>query len=84
MGRSLPYTLGVGGRRKMAATYCQSVLSHDQRIALDGSPAETVDAAEAKKLAAKQAGESCHTQGNEAEARGAGGGETDACPGAAT
>jgi sRNA-binding protein len=37
----------------MAAVYCQAVLSHDQRIALDGSPAETVDA-EAKDLAAKQ------------------------------
>jgi sRNA-binding protein len=50
---SLPYTLGVLGRWKMAAVYCQAVLSHDQRIALDGTPAETVDA-EAKDLAAKQ------------------------------
>jgi sRNA-binding protein len=33
--------------------YCQAVLSHDQRIGLDGSPAETVDA-EAKDLATKQ------------------------------
>ena len=53
MGWSLPYTLGVLGRWKMAAVYCQAVLSHDQRIALDGAPAETVDA-EAKDLAAKQ------------------------------
>jgi sRNA-binding protein len=53
MGWSLPYTLGVLGRWKMAAVYCQAVLSHDQRIALDGTPAETVDA-EAKDLAAKQ------------------------------
>jgi sRNA-binding protein len=53
MGWSLPYTLGVLGRWKMAAVYCQAVLSRDQRIALDGSPAETVDA-EAKDLAAKQ------------------------------
>ena len=30
-----------------------AVLSHDQRIALDGTPAETVDA-EAKDLATKQ------------------------------
>jgi hypothetical protein len=42
MGWSLPYTLGVLGRWKMAAVYCQAVLSHDQRIALDGTPAETV------------------------------------------
>ena len=53
MGWSLPYTLGVLGRWKMAAAYCQTVLSHDQRIALDGTPAETVDA-EAKDLAAKR------------------------------
>ena len=53
MGWSLPYTLGVLGRWKMAAIYCQAVLSHDQRIALDGAPAETVDA-EAKDLATKQ------------------------------
>jgi sRNA-binding protein len=53
MGWSLPYTLGVLGRWKMAAGCCQAVLSHDQRIALDGSPAETVDA-EAKELATKQ------------------------------
>jgi sRNA-binding protein len=37
----------------MAAVYCQAVLSHDQRIGLDGSPAEMVDA-EAKELATKQ------------------------------
>jgi sRNA-binding protein len=53
MGWSLPYTLGVLGRWKMAAVYCQAVLGHDQRIALDGAPAETVDA-EAKDLATKQ------------------------------
>jgi sRNA-binding protein len=53
MGWSLPYTLGVLGRWKMAEVYCQAVLCHDQRIALDGAPAETVDA-EAKDLAAKQ------------------------------
>src|ERR1700693_4505609 len=45
IGWSLPYTLGVLGRWKMAAVYCQAVLSHDQRIALDGSPAEKVEAA---------------------------------------
>jgi sRNA-binding protein len=53
MGWSLPYTLGVLGGWKMAPLYCQAVLCHDQRIALDGSPAETVEA-EAKDLAAKQ------------------------------
>jgi sRNA-binding protein len=37
----------------MAVVYCQGVLCHDQRIALDGTPAETVGA-EAKELAAKQ------------------------------
>jgi sRNA-binding protein len=53
MGWSLPYTLGVLGRWKMAEVYCEAVLSHDQRIALDGAPAEAVDA-EAKDLAAKR------------------------------
>ena len=53
MGWSLPYTLGVLGRWKMAAVYCQAVLCYDERIALDGTPAETVDA-EAKDLATKQ------------------------------
>jgi sRNA-binding protein len=53
MGWSLPYTLGVLGGWKMAPVYCQAVLCHDQRIALDGSLAEAVDA-EAKDLAAKQ------------------------------
>jgi sRNA-binding protein len=37
----------------LAAVYCRAVLSHDQRIALDGSPTEPVDA-EAKDLATKQ------------------------------
>jgi hypothetical protein len=37
----------------MAPVYCQAVLCYDQRIALDGSPAETVDA-EAKDLATKR------------------------------
>jgi sRNA-binding protein len=50
---SLPYTLSVLRRWKMAAAYCQAVLSHDQRIALDGAPPETVDAG-AKDLATKQ------------------------------
>jgi sRNA-binding protein len=37
----------------MAASYCQAVLSHDQRIGLDGSPAEMIDA-KANELATKQ------------------------------
>jgi sRNA-binding protein len=53
MGWPLPYTLGVLGSWKNAPVYCQAVLCHDQRIALDGAPAEAVDA-EAKDLAAKQ------------------------------
>jgi hypothetical protein len=53
MGWSLPYTLGVLNRWKMAPVYCRAVLSHDQRIALDGTPAEAVDA-EAKDLAKRQ------------------------------
>jgi sRNA-binding protein len=53
MGWSLPYTLGVLVRWKMAPVYCEAVLRHDQRVALDGSPAEMIDA-EAKELATKQ------------------------------
>jgi ProQ/FINO family len=53
MGWSLHYTLGVLTRWKMAAVYCQAVLSHDERVNLDGSPAEMVDA-EARELATKQ------------------------------
>jgi hypothetical protein len=54
MGWSLPYTLGVLGRWKMAAVYCQAVFSHDQRIALDGTPAETVDAEAKPALTSKR------------------------------
>ena len=53
MGCSLPYTLSVLRHWKMAAVYCRAVLAHDQRIALDGAPAEAVDPG-AKELAAKQ------------------------------
>jgi sRNA-binding protein len=52
MGWSYPYTLGVLSRWKMAPLYCQAVLSNDQRIALDGSPAEMVEP-KAKDLATK-------------------------------
>jgi sRNA-binding protein len=53
MSWSVQYTLGVLTPWKMAAIYCRAVLAHDRRIALDGTPAETVDA-EAKELATKQ------------------------------
>ena len=52
---SLPYTRGVLFPWKMAAAYCRAVLSHDQRIALNGSPAEAVDAG-ARDLATQAAG----------------------------
>jgi sRNA-binding protein len=51
-GWSLPYTLGVLSRWKMAPVYCNAILCYNQRIALDGSPAEMVDA-KAKDLATK-------------------------------
>jgi sRNA-binding protein len=56
MGWSLPYTLGVLGIWKLAAFYCRAILAHDQRITLDGAPAEPVDA-EAKDLATKRLAE---------------------------
>jgi sRNA-binding protein len=56
LGWSLPYTLGVLRSWKIAPAYCQAVLCYDQRIALDGAPAEAVDA-EAKDLAAKHLAE---------------------------
>jgi hypothetical protein len=55
MGWSRPYTLGVLRHWKMASVYCQAVVCHDQRITLDGAPAEPVGA-EAKDLAAKHPG----------------------------
>jgi sRNA-binding protein len=53
MGWSLPYTLGVLVGWKMAPAYCEAVVCNDLRVALDGSPAEPIDA-EAKELATKQ------------------------------
>ena len=53
MGWSIPYTIGVLTYWKMAPFYCQAVLSHDQRITLDGAPIDPVDAG-AKDLATKQ------------------------------
>src|SRR6516162_7298839 len=40
-------------RLEMTAAYCRAVLLHDQRTALDGTPAEPVDA-KAKDLAAQR------------------------------
>jgi sRNA-binding protein len=56
MDWSLAYTLGVLKHWKRAPVYCQAILDYDQRIALDGSPAESVDA-KAKGLAAKRLAE---------------------------
>lgn len=53
MGWSHPFALGVLGSWKFSPAYCQAVLDHDQRITLDGTPAEPVDA-EAKDMAARQ------------------------------
>jgi sRNA-binding protein len=53
MDWSLPYTLGVLARWKMAAAYCKAVLAHEHRVALEGSTAEAIDA-QAKDLATKQ------------------------------
>jgi sRNA-binding protein len=56
MNWSLPYTLGVLKSWKMAPAYCQAILGYDQRVGLDGAPAETVDT-KAKDLAAKRLAE---------------------------
>jgi len=53
MGWPRVYTLGVLGRWKLASVYCEAVLRHDRRIALDGSPAESVEP-EAKEMATKR------------------------------
>ena len=49
----LPYTLGVLKNWKMTLVYCQAILRYDQRIALDGTLAEAVDA-KAKDLAVQR------------------------------
>jgi sRNA-binding protein len=84
MGWSLPYTLGVLSRWKMAPVYCQAILCYDQRIALDGSSAEMVEA-KAKDLATKHlarlaAGTAAKKAAKTAAPRR---GEAEACPGAA-
>src|SRR5580704_17422004 len=53
MGWSHAYTLGVLSSWKLASVYCQAVLFHEHRIALDGSLAEPVEP-EARALAAKR------------------------------
>jgi sRNA-binding protein len=53
MGWSVAYTHGVLKPWKQTASYCRAVLCYDQRITLDGAPAETVDAA-ARDLAARE------------------------------
>jgi sRNA-binding protein len=53
MGWSRPYTLGVLVGWKMAPAYCEAILCYDERVTLDGSPAETIEG-EAKELATKQ------------------------------
>jgi len=56
MNWPLPCTLGVLKTWKMAPVYCRAVLSYDQRIALDGAPAEAVDT-KAKDLVARRLAE---------------------------
>jgi sRNA-binding protein len=53
MSWSLPYTLGVLWSWKMAPVYCEAVIRYDQRITLDGAPAEPVEA-QAKDMASKR------------------------------
>jgi sRNA-binding protein len=53
MGWSVSYTRGVLFPWKMSPAYCRAVLAYDQRVALDGSPAEPVHA-EARDLATKR------------------------------
>jgi sRNA-binding protein len=53
MGWSLRYTHGVLKHWRRTPAYCRAVLLHNERISLDGSPAESIDV-EAKKLATKQ------------------------------
>jgi sRNA-binding protein len=53
MGWSASYARGVLVFWKMGPAYCRAVLGCDHRIALDGTPAEPVDAG-AKDLATKQ------------------------------
>jgi sRNA-binding protein len=61
MDWSLPYTLGVLKNWKMTPVYCQAILRYDQRIVLDGTLAEPVDA-KAKDLAARRLAEANRAQ----------------------
>ena len=79
MGWSLPYTLGVLARWKMAPAYCRAVLAQEHRVALDGSPAEAIDA-KAKDLAAKSyAAGGARDRERSRKARGASAREFKAC-----
>ena len=53
MNWTIPYALGVLAPWKLAPVYCRAILYHDLRIALDGTPAEPVDA-KAKESATKR------------------------------
>ena len=66
MGWSAPYAMGVLGRWKITSAYCRAVLRHDQRIALDGAPAEPVGA-QAKAVASKQLAERAARQAAKAQ-----------------
>jgi sRNA-binding protein len=79
MGWSLPYSLGVLGHWKLAPVYREAVLCHDQRITLDGAPAEAVDA-KAKDLAAKRLAQLAARKNREesCQCRGARRGEAEA------
>jgi hypothetical protein len=57
--------------RNLAPVYCEAVLRYDQRVALDGSPAETIDA-EAKDLADQTACAARSTRNREESYEGCG------------
>lgn len=50
MGWSLPYTLGVLARWKMAPAYCRAVLAQEHRVSAEAIDAKVKDLA-AKRLA---------------------------------
>jgi len=63
----------------MALVYCQSILCYDQRIALDGTPADMVEA-KAKDLATKHLARfAAHGREESSEDCGARKGEAEAC-----
>jgi sRNA-binding protein len=66
-GWSVSYTRGVLVHWKMGPVYCRAILSCDHRIALDGMPAEPVDA-EAKEKATKHLAKLAARKAKKAEA----------------